>query len=320
MKRVLRTCLAAAAIMAGPTACVNHESTPGDSGLPGAIAFGVSPASRAIIDDATQIDAFHVWAYLDGMTEFKKVLVSEKNGLWVYEPLKQWEEGHYVFGAFYPTTLGTDRVGVQMMTQKEGEMKGGIALNYFKCTDGKDDLLVASHERNYNGTNGEAVTLEFKHLLSKVSIEAKAAGTKQDVTIQSATFSGMAMVGTYKYDDAGGGVYLPDGTWNAWREHESAVIGTFTATDITLPVSGTAEPLFSDLLLIPQEVTADFKVELKCTVDGEDKTLTATLPTLPAWEEGKAYRYTLTITAKEDLKLIVKVLDWVDEEDASVSW
>lgn len=314
------TSLAAAAIMAGPTACVNHESTPGDPALPGAIAFGVSPESRAPIEDAADIKAFHVWAYRDDQQVFTKELVSEVNGQWTYSPLQQWQKGHYIFGAFYPTTLTDEQVDVQLFVQKEGEGNGGIAIVYFECMKGEDDLLVASHVRDYDGTNSEAVNLEFKHLLSKVSIEAKAAGTEQEVTIHSATFSGMAMVGTYKYDEANGGVYLPDGTWNAWRNHPEAVIGKLNAENITLPANGTAEQLFSDLLLIPQELTSDFKVTLNCTVDGVEEKLEATLPTLPAWEEGSAYRYTLTIAAKEDLKLTVKVLDWVDEEDASVSW
>lgn len=309
MKHGFWTVLTAGVLAAGMAGCVKSETDAGDGVVPGAIDFGVSSESRAVINSSADMAEFHVWAYLDGLSPvFTKQLVTKENGRWVYEPLKLWEEGQYVFGAFYPVDLKTDRLSLQMMIQKDGGTEGGIAINHFLCTEGKDDLLTASHARKYDGTNGETVELDFKHLLSKVSIEAKAAGTEQDVVVHSVEFSGMAMVGTYRYDN---GVYEPDGTWNAWRNQQGAVIGDFKeeANISSLPSNGASVSLLTDLLLIPQSVTADFKVTLDCTVDGVRKTLTASLPTQLAWEEGKAYRYTLTVRG-DYITFEVNVVPW----------
>ena len=300
MKRGFWTGMTAGLLAAGLTGCVKNESGAGDGNGASAINFGITTESRTVVEDAADMTEFHVWAYRYDDTDFpSEVFTSqsvEKNagGQWEYEPLRLWEEGYYVFGAFYPvpTSLGM-RLIMQMIILKNGERGGGIAINHFECSaEGNEDLLIASHERNYVGTNGEAVVLDFKHLLSKVSICAKAAGTEEAVIVHSVEFTGMAMVGTYRYEDE---EYDPDGTWSAWRG-QGAEIGTFTTEEnITLPANGESVDLLTDLLLIPQEVTVDFLVTLDCTVEGERKTLTATLPTQPAWEEGKAYRYTLTV-------------------------
>ena len=300
MKRGFWTGMAAA-LMASMAGCVKNDTSPGDSALPGAINFGVSTESRTVINTAADMTEFSVWAYRYDDTDTPNEVFSSEyvkrntEGQWEYEPLQQWQVGYYVFGAFYPEPTSLDeRLKVQMIIQKNGEKAGGIAVERFECKEGKDDLLVALYERDYNGTNSEAVELDFKHLLSKVSVEARAVGTEEGVNVRSVEFTGMAMVGTYKYENK---TYDPDGAWSEWRG-EGAEIGTFTiGSVVTLPANGEVTPLLTDLLLIPQSVTESFKVTLTYQIGDETETRTAeaTLPTQPAWEEGKAYRYTLTV-------------------------
>ena len=219
MKRVLRTCLAAAAIMAGPTACVNHESTPGDSGLPGAIAFGVSPASRAIIDDATQIDAFHVWAYHygEGNTDVTDVLdngveetafdvqeVTKVDNRWVYEPLRMWEKGvTYDFYAMYPGE--EKREGLAQLADGTLPYLSIAMYEVWRKEWNKEsmnDLMMGvAKGLKYDETTGaQPVELTFHHLLAQLRFVGKRHAATEGISEETfkPVVTSMKLYGMYK--------------------------------------------------------------------------------------------------------------------------
>ena len=185
--------------------------------------------------------------------------------------------------------------------------------------------MIAKQDRTYdsNSPDASAVSLPFKHLLSRVGIAVKT--TTEDLTLTSLTFKGMGVIGAYNTNESGEDKWM---LLNSVPELESVIsTGTFKASLDGSPLlsDGTAVDVLSDLLLIPQTPGTGAGGQQPMTVDvtytvgsGGAETKTLTIPADPVWDPGSRYRYTLTL-GTADVTLDIDVVKWTTQ-DYTVEW
>lgn len=336
--RILLPALLLASGLPAVTSCdkVPAGEQPGDT----PIAFNSAVSTKAPVESEDDMTEFAVWAYYDNdgsMTEpfVNTEVYKAKDGTWTYDDIKYWQEGKWHFEAFYPLpsilhveepVQGQDALDVYFTAPKgEGTAWEGLTINYYYGPTASRDLMTAEYTRTYTATDPDAsaVDLKFNHLLSRVTISVKTSSS--NVSLTALTFSGMSVLGEYN------GV----GNSGKWRlltsipELSIVPAGSFSAdpSKITssLPSDGTPVEVLSDLLLIPQ-TPGDrtnghdpINIEVSYTLNGgQPETKTVNLPSTPAWEPGRHYRYTLTV-GSADVTLKINVVPW-DEENYNVSW
>lgn len=273
-------------------ACTSE--VPGTSETAEAISFGV-PQTRAAVEKPSDMEAFSVWGwYTDTETGgnpvsvFNKTRVAQASG-WNYEGgTRYWIPGKtYRFYGVYPATLSTDKVNVSI--------DGTITITDFDCSatgENAVDLMTAVPLQIYDGADASAVVMKFNHLLAKVNIMATVEGG--NVTVTSVTFSGMGTQGNYSSTNG----------WNYTAQ------GSFTSSESKV-LNSTGIDLLGDMLLIPQTINENFKINVTYTMDEEQKTTEIALPTANAsnWEAGKSYRYTLAFKGN-NIIFTVNVMPW----------
>ena len=337
--RILLPALLLASGLPAVTSCdkVPAGEQPGDT----PIAFNSAVSTKAPVESEKDMTEFAVWAAYydnDDMTEpfvnTKVYKYKATDDTWTYDDIKYWQEGDWHFEAFYPLpsilhvekpVQGKDALEVIFTAPKgEGAVLEGLTINYYYGPTASRDLMTAEYTRHYTATNPDAsaVDLRFNHLLSRVTISVKTSSS--NVSLTALTFSGMSVLGEYN------GV----GNSGKWRlltripYLSNVLAGSFSAdpSKITspLPSNGTPVEVLSDLLLIPQ-TPGDrtnghdlINIEVSYTLNGQPETKTVNLPSTPAWEPGRHYRYTLTV-GSADVTLKINVVPW-DEENYNVSW
>lgn len=338
--RILLPAILLASGLPAVTSCdkVPAGEQPGDT----PIAFNSAVSTKAPIESEKKMTEFAVWAAYYS----NDVLVSEPfvntevyykamDGTWTYDDIKYWQEGDWHFEAFYPlpSTLHVEKPvheqDALMVTftapKEEGAVLECLTINYYYGPTASHDLMTAEHTRKYTATdpNASAVDLKFNHLLSRVTIAVKT--NSSNVSLTSLTFSGMSVLGEYN------GAENP-GNWRLLTsipELSNVRPGSFSAdpSKLTspLPSDGTPVDVLSDLLLIPQtpgDGTNDLdpiNIVVSYTLNGgQPETKTVNLPSTPAWEPGRHYRYTLAV-GSADVTLKINVVPW-DEENYNVSW
>lgn len=337
--RILLPALLFASGLPAVTSCdkVPAGEQPGDT----PIAFNSAVSTKAPVESEKNMTEFAVWAayYYDSdgnMTiPFDNTWVYKPtDGTWTYNDIKYWQEGDWHFEAFYPmpSTLhvekpvqGKDALEVIFTAPKgEGAVLEGLTINYYYGPTASRDLMTAEYTRHYTATNPDAsaVDLRFNHLLSRVTISVKTSSS--NVSLTALTFSGMSVLG--EYNGVGN-----SGKWRLLKDYQAFSgfpAGEFHAelTDWQnpLPSDGTPVDVLRDLLLIPQtpgdETNGHDPINIKVsyTLNGQSETKTVNLPSTPAWEPGRHYRYTLTV-GSADVTLNINVVSW-DEENYNVSW
>lgn len=311
---------------------------PGDT----PIAFNSAVSTKAPVESEKAMTEFAVWAayYYDSdgnMTiPFDNTRVYKPtDGTWTYNDIKYWQEGDWHFEAFYPmpSTLhvekpvqGKDALEVIFTAPKgEGAVLEGLTINYYYGPTASRDLMTAEYTRHYTATNPDAsaVNLRFNHLLSRVTISVKTSSS--NVSLTALTFSGMSVLG--KYNGVGN-----SGKWRLLKDYQAFSgfpAGSFSADPsklpLPLPSNGTPTEVLPDLLLIPQtpgDVTNGhdlINIEVSYTLNGQSETKTVNLPSTPAWEPGRHYRYTLTV-GSADVTLNIDITDWEDGGENNIKW
>lgn len=335
--RILLPALLLASGLPAVTSCdkVPAGEQPGDT----PIAFNSAVSTKAPVESENAMTEFAVWAaYYDSdgnMTEpFFNTKVYKTDGTWTYDGLKYWQEGDWHFEAFYPLpsdlqaikpVQGKDALEVIFTAPKgEGAVLEGLTVNYYYGPTASRDLMTAEHTRHYTATdpNASAVGFIFNHLLSRVTISVKTSSS--NVSLTALTFSGMSVLGEYNSAENPEKWHL----LKEFKELSNVPPGSFSAdlSKITppLPSDGTPVEVLSDLLLIPQTPGDGtnghdlINIEVSYTLNGQSETKTVNLPSTPAWEPGRHYRYTLAV-GSADVTLNINVEDW-DEKDYSVRW
>ena len=307
------------------------------------IGFTSAVETKAPVESSYKMDEFAVWAAhynpdgslssplpMDGIEVYR-----DNRGAWVYDDLKLWENGDWHFEAFYPLpsdlqaikpVQGKDALEVIFSAPKgEGAVLEGLTVNYYYGPTASHDLMTAEHTRPYTATDPNAsapVGFTFNHLLSRVTISVKTSSS--NVSLTALTFSGMSVLG--EYNGVGN-----SGKWRLLTDYP--VFSDFPAgefhADLTdwqnpLPSDGPPVDVLRDLLLIPQTPGDEtnghdpINIEVSYTLNGQSETKTVNLPSTPAWEPGRHYRYTLAV-GTADVTLNIGVEDW-DEKYYSVRW
>lgn len=271
-------------------ACTDElAENPADDARP--IAFTPAAETRAAVEGGSlpSGSSFSVWGWYgtDGNITnqvFKNLseTVTESNGSWGYTGgLQYWIPGMtYNFYGVYPASYGSCT------------NSGVITVEDFDCSKfGEDAVDLMTATATGDGSNPAPVAMEFKHQLSKVNIVATVEGG--NCTVTSVTFSGMATKGCYNSTDG-------------WSDPTT---GNFTS-NVSKPLNTTGVDLLGNLLLIPQTVTDQFKINVNYTLDGETQTKEISLPTsIGQWEAGQSYKYTLTFKGN-NIIFTVNVASW----------
>lgn len=288
MKRIsIKATMGLAAILLLTAACTDElNDRPADTGR--AIAFTPVAETRAVEGSALP-DDFKVWGWYGESTGnidknvFNGTIIKAPN--WTYDGGAQyWIPGMtYNFYGVYPANYGSCTNG------------GVITVAGFDCSEAVD-LMTATHTRTYDGTNADAVNMQFKHELARVKVSVESNGA----TVDGLKVYGVGYQGNFN-----------SGNTPKWTE-------TGTAEENTTPLLGETE---LDMLLLP---TTDLtNAELKVTYhygNGASATRTddASLAIAGGWTAGQQYHYKVSIVAGK-LTIIVTVVDW-NEEDTSVKW
>lgn len=274
-------------------ACTDEQvENPADGARP--ISFTPAAETRAAVEGSSlpSGSSFSVWGWYGtgnaiNKNVFNNITVTESGGTWGYTGGTQyWIPGMtYNFYGVYPA----DDVEASV------ESNGTITVEDFDCSKAVD-LMTATHTREYNGTNADAVNMQFKHELARVKVSVESNG---------ATVKGLKVYGVgYQ------------GNFNSGNTPKWTVTGT--AEETKTPLSGTTE---LDMLLLP--ATDLTNAMLKVTYYyGSDASATrtdeASLAIEGGWTAGQQYHYKVSIVAGK-LTITVTVVDW-NEEDTSVSW
>lgn len=312
---------------------------PGDT----PIAFNSAVSTKAPVESENAMTEFAVWAayndmsgnpvsmVMDGIHVYRSTSTGNE---WTYDDIKLWRDGQWEFSALYPYPQSVNQDGNNIIeadcyAQKaEGQLEKGVYIQYYDGSAADIDLMLAEDSRQYPGGGAGAVQFTFSHILSKVSLAVKSEGNAE-ITVTDLKFSGMGVYGRYNFNDA-----LSEDWQDKWRiiphtvgEGGSMVEvpkGEFSLTKSVSIGPAQTVTVLENLLLIPQtpgDVTNDhdpINIEVSYTLNGQSETKTVNLPSTPAWEPGRHYRYTLTL-GTADVTLNIDVEDW-DEKDYSVRW
>jgi hypothetical protein len=192
---------------------------------------------------------------------------------WSYTPVAHWPEAATVnFYAYSPTAApGVTNTGTSALAGQNDATAGQPAIEYTLPTtlSDQEDLLVARHSSTYaqDGTSG--VTLNFRHVLSRVKFQAKSESAT-DFKVQSIklkNIKGKATLDLNKVPKDAGAFAYP-GTANPpsagspyqtfWVPDGSTVIdltANLSETDVLGATSGWTDIVDDDdaLYVIPQE-------------------------------------------------------------------
>lgn len=214
--------------------------------------------------------SFKVWGYKDVQTGyvFDGKDVSYAGSKWGYTGLVYWDKAanSYEFYAAAPATasLWTLNKNVEA-TQNDDYFT--ISSNYtvnahsiadvayqnsFKGTTGAVDLMIADKNKVLNAQFGNAVQLNFTHILSRLNITVSKAATmsSQTVTLKSLTLYNVNHQGTFDESKASG-TTLSNGTNVRWETNND--VTTYNgSTEKVLKFVSSVTPLPSGAVTTPE--------------------------------------------------------------------
>lgn len=311
MKKIINIVLLSAFVTVLSISC-NKD---GDPTPPRAISFG-KVATRAALSDI-QKDGFGVWAIIDN-AEYTKhplmnnVYVHYNGGVWEYSPEEYWiADTRFSFVATYPY----DDDGTNFKLDSDSD-SGAVMLSVLE-TPSVVDYLMATEEVD-TATEGfpeEAVELQFKHMLTNVSLNIwRDQGKHQNdqMRIIKVTLSNICKDGTYSTSSD---AWTPTGnkltlSYENDNLSDSDNIGAVTIKDDGTLDAGGSKPLtpFAEQLLIPQIIDESNNVSLKIeydlkrqnAADWESAELETILPNI-TWESGRRYTYNVVLSSVTDI-------------------
>ena len=248
--------------------------------------------TRAVMMDLTQLqnNGFGIMGYVHENSEtpnyatpnFMNGPVTWDASQWSYSPTKYWPNDpsqQLDFLAYAP--YGNNHI----------KITDGYKLTFTVDTDPENqvDLVVATTKDQTRNSNNGAVALNFRHLLSRLRFEAKAAaGYDYEIRFTYATLSGAPKEGTL------------DPWTKAWTS--TSATGSYT-------VSSSADYL----LLIPGAttgITATIHYKLSGSDQSQEITLSNVLPTMDA---GKSYKISLIVAKDDIISDVAAVENWNED-------
>ena len=203
---------------------------------------------------------------------------------WTYDVPRFWVEGHYDFYALYP--YPADGSGVTATYTADGITSiTSITLN---SPNADIDLMTATATRDYSPAtpDASAVSFTFEHLLVKVSIVVRTEGLGTGtVSLMNLQLTGPELTATY----------YPQSGWSDLPEKESTLIDYKPDAPSGVVLIDKGVTIVEDKLLIPTDQPSAYSVVINYMDGSSQKTSTAELPSIPIWQPGESYIYTLTI-------------------------
>ena len=230
------------------------------------------------------IEDFKVWASLTSNNTTQYGIFGEEgtdvsksiNGpmlSWVYSPLRYWRPGDYKFYAVSPASHAA------------GQLTGnGLNLTFqdWDLSANQVDLLLAT-----STTSNDVVSLQFDHLLSKLTFSAKNVSDTQTM-ITSLKIKGNHKVATTMS-------YEAENPWG-WKSDDTAVQQELLKTSTELIGTYTALTEDDGVLVFPESCALE--VELTINHSGTSQggyTKTTTIENT-GWLKGKHYHYKINVS------------------------
>lgn len=168
--------------------------TPGDNAI--RFAAGAEYASRAASDITTNnLSEFAVYAYTGSANDpqlfMNNVTVKKTaSNTWTYSPLKYWPSEPVDFYAFAP----------EGWASTDGPLKPVEYYNF----PGHTDLIyaVSLDNKGEPAANNAQVILNFRHALSKVTLNLSSSNTRLKVYVTNAVMKGLMMKGQFHFPQA----------------------------------------------------------------------------------------------------------------------
>lgn len=295
--------------------------------------------------EAMRKGSFNVWGWFRGTTNghvfdatevYDATYNSETDSFssttpnWTYDPEnpRYWMNGLYDFTAVYP--FDTPDVTFNPQTDDKGNTildgKPVLIIQDFNSSTQKD-LLVALNTGIDGGNPPEYVTLNFKHVLTKVYFKIKQ-NIEEDPSNQykvtSVSFSNVKNVGSYKATAENGNWTIDNNTVTNFRENFAEPVLLKNNTEN----GGIVEfyPWEDGLLLIPHSFQANamqFRIEFDyIRVGAEDKVnkrfVEGFIPVSPIWQSNKIVTYELLISQEDNIKFAKPTIKpWEDSQTGS---
>lgn len=295
MKKILLVALAAAAMVG----CSQNEEID-NAAQKAEIKIGtvVKASTKAAVTNNDSFDAFTVNAYIVDEADITTSGVGEAyipgvdytggKGVWettsadkYYWPL---EEMHFFA---YPT-------GLKAKYSATGAGYPSLEFTVAATSAEQIDLVVA-HEKTIATPSNGKLTLNFKHLLTRINFSYKPEDVTYTYTVTGITINGISGgTVTYKFDNT-------NGTWG------SLTGSTPVNYDYPITVGGIDNDFYplgdekASLMLFPQDVSGKtISVTYSTEKNGHsffNSTKTVTLPASSTWAMGQNIRYKLTLPA-----------------------
>ena len=294
------------------TACENGEENPQIElkDIPITLEAAVTRANISKFEG----ESFGVWAFINNSVQtnyayMENVLVENVGGDWVYSPARYWlDDTRFTFVATYPYDEEGTIYTINPST-------GAVQLT-LSDTPSAQDYLVATNtiDTSDAGFNPSSpVQLQFKHILSKVSLNVWREGVKHQndqMRIRKVTLSNIRKAGTYSSST---------NTWATTNEKLAMVyenntladsdnIGGATQDNDSYQFGGVASVPFNELMLLPQTIDAsnnivlkiDYELKRQNAADWEAAELETVLPAT-TWDSGKKYTYNVVLSQVTDI-------------------
>ena len=305
-----------------------------------AISFRLRDAfSKAPINDISDLakegNSFKVFGVFTG-AEVGHVFdetgtpVNYSDGNWTYEDPRYWMNGSYDFSAVYPSNVNASYSSIDKV----------LTIADFEVTEDKQEDLLVAFNTGIDGSKGSAnnpVTLNFRHLLTKINLKIQQDFTKKtgdpenDYLIKSVTIGGVKNSCTYVATPSAAS---ERGYKDGWSfNNTTTVFEKVYETPVKLREhvddQNVIQPLLvwdDALLQIPQEIVSEtvylrivYIYRLNGDADGEkdrERTFETFIPaTKDLWKSGNHIVYIISIANPSNIVLLPsKIEPWIDDQ------
>ena len=294
---LLRTAAALTLLLPALTACTIVSRTVPAADEPITFASFLPDVTKAgVVESEANMTEFAVWGWhtaagatptdiFDGEKVYRDVTIP--GSPWTYDVPRFWVEGSYDFYALHPYPF-TEDDGSRVTATCTAD---GITSITLDSPNADIDLMTATATRNYSPANPDAsaVSFTFEHLLVKVSIVVRTEGLGTGtVSLMNLLLTGPELTATY----------YPQSGWSDLPEvpeDESTLIDYKPDDPSGVVLTDKGVIIVEDRLLIPTDQPSAYSVVINYMDGSSQKTSTAELPSIPIWQPGESYIYTLTI-------------------------
>jgi hypothetical protein len=276
----------------------------------------------------------NLWANLQLVSEDGWTIPANEKKYWTND------QDNYTFFAYSPFATGTGDTGNGLVAPEKSETVTEVknpSVTYTLSNTIADQIDLLYSNNNFNRkkpeTQGEAVTLQMKHALSRITVKASESTEAFDYTIQALNIKG-------KFVESAS-LNLKEGTWSSNAAGTERVYSFLNATDVTtddilVPDTRVIEgketktpfdfaTLNSDnnyLMAIPTDLTGDNAIQVVVTytttfAEQVSRPMTKYVTVAQNFLPGKAYSINLVFAPNTDneITFTVKVDNWDDVAD-----